>query len=62
MNLTKRYNRDGTISLLGWKGRVVFKSNDIRSINAFVQGWYGDRPIQFNRSRFTKPTKQETRT
>jgi hypothetical protein len=52
INLTKRYNKDGTISLFGWKGRVVFKSRDIRSIQDFIEGWYGDSPITLNRTIF----------
>jgi hypothetical protein len=52
LNLTKRYNKDGSVSLLSWKSKVVFKSKDFRSIDAFVAGWYEGRPIVFNKTRF----------
>lgn len=52
INLTKRYNKNGTIVLLGWKGKVVFKSRDHRSIDAFIAGWYGDNPIKMNKTQF----------
>lgn len=52
--LAKRYNADGTISLIAC-GRVVFKSNDPRDIQSFAEGWYGSSPMIWNRTLFGRP-------
>lgn len=54
IRLSKRYNKDGSVSLIARKGRVVFRSKDPRSIDSFVLGWYGDNKPIFNRPRFSK--------
>jgi hypothetical protein len=37
--LTKRFNKDGSITLYA-SGRKVFKSNDSERVNNFIEGWY----------------------
>lgn len=51
INLTKRWNKNGTISLLA-RGKVVFTAKRFDHAEAFIQGWYGNRTIVFNRSQF----------
>ena len=52
--LTKRYNKDGSISLL-CRGRVVQKfklgAYTHLSVLSFCQGWYGDHPMIFGRTQ-----------
>ena len=37
--LTKRFNKDGSITLYA-SGRKVFKSSDSERVNNFIEGWY----------------------
>lgn len=49
--LSKKYNKNGTISLIA-SGKVVFKAKEYWQAEAFIDGWYGDRPKVFNRTKF----------
>jgi hypothetical protein len=52
--LARRFNKDGTVSLL-CRGRVVAKYRDYRSVIDFACGWYGVEnadQIKWGRSQF----------
>jgi hypothetical protein len=56
--LTRRWNLDGSISLLSG-GRVVFRHQDLNALKAYAKGWFGDCPERWGRSIFTKAAGEE---
>ena len=51
--LQRRYNRDGTVSLIGG-GKVVLRHRDPKAMETFARGWYGAHPIEWGCSIFPK--------
>ena len=56
--LTRRWNLDGSISLLS-SGRVVFRHRDMDALRSFALGWFGDRPQRWGGAIFTKRAGEE---
>jgi hypothetical protein len=52
--LTKRYNKDGSISLIH-AGRVVIKREGLyarEQIESFAKGWFGEKTPNWGKTQF----------
>ena len=62
LKLSKRWNADGSITLMCCGRKVTRFSGPfaLESVNHFAAGWYGDHPILWAKSKFVYSKKGET--